>query len=112
MTPKIKHETLFNSFEEVDLKNVDINSKVASFQCSWIKRLYDDKFHHEWKLIPHHLIKSNFGINPKVRSNRDFNDGKILTFPSIYRQLFGISGKYLSPININIVSSILTEPIW
>ena len=30
--PKIKHETLCNSFEESGLKNVDINSKIASLQ--------------------------------------------------------------------------------
>ena len=30
LTPKIKHETLCNSFEEGGLKYVDINSKIAS----------------------------------------------------------------------------------
>ena len=49
LTPKIKHETLCNAFEEGGLKNDDINSKIASLQCSWTKRLFDDKFH-EWKL--------------------------------------------------------------
>ena len=44
LTPKIKHKTLCNSFEEGGLKNVDIISKIASLQCSWIKPLYDDKF--------------------------------------------------------------------
>ena len=44
LTPKIKHETYCNSFEEGGLKNVDINSKVASVQCSWVKRLYDDLY--------------------------------------------------------------------
>ena len=43
-TPKIKDETLCKSFEEGVLKYVDINSKIESLQCSWIKRLYDDKF--------------------------------------------------------------------
>ena len=38
LTPKIK-QTLGNSFEEGGLKNVDINSKIASLQCSWVKRL-------------------------------------------------------------------------
>ena len=42
------------------LKNVDINKKIASLQCSWIKRLYDDSFH-KWKLIPLKLIKKSFG---------------------------------------------------
>ena len=110
LTSKIKHETLCNSFEEGGLKNVDINSKIASLQCSWVKRLYDDKFH-EWKLIPLHLIKSTFGINFKFHSNLDFDDSKILTFPSFYKQLFRNWRKYLS-YSVNIPSSILSQPIW
>ena len=39
LTTKIKHETLCNSFEDGGLENIDINSKVASLQCSWIKQL-------------------------------------------------------------------------
>ena len=38
--PKIKHETLCISLEG-GLKNFAINSKTATLQCSWIKRLYD-----------------------------------------------------------------------
>ena len=45
LTPKIKYGTPSNSFIEGGLKNVDINSTIASLQCLWIKRLYDDKFH-------------------------------------------------------------------
>ena len=42
LTPKIKHETLRNSFEVGGLKNFDINSKIASLQFSWVKLLYDE----------------------------------------------------------------------
>ena len=83
LTSKIKHETLCSSFEEGGLKYIDINSKIASLQCSWVKWLYDDKFN-ECKLIPLHLIKSFFGINFKFHSNLDFHDSKILTFPSFH----------------------------
>ena len=106
----IKHETLRDSFEEGDLKNVDINSKIESLQCSWIKRSYDDKFH-ECKLILLHLIKSTFGINFKFHSNLDFDDSKILTYPSFYKQLFHNWFKYLS-YSINIPSSNSLQPIW
>ena len=88
-TPKIKHETLCNSFEESSLKNFDINWKIESLQCAWVKQLYDDKFY-EWELTPFHLIKSTFGINFKFHSNLDFDDSKILTFPSFYKQFFRI----------------------
>ena len=32
-------------FENGDLKNVDKRNKVNSLQSSWVKRLYDDRFH-------------------------------------------------------------------
>ena len=57
---KVFVKTLCNSFEDGGLKNIDINSKVASLQCSWIKQLLDDKFD-KFRLIPIHLIKSNLG---------------------------------------------------
>ena len=110
LTPKIKHETLCNSFEEDGLKNVDINSKIASLQCSWVKRLYDHRFH-KWKLILLHLIKSTFRINFKSHSNLDFDYSKIFTFPSFYKQLFRNWHKHLSS-SVNIPSSILSQPIW
>ena len=48
--PKIKNSTYScHDYEYVDLKNVDIFSKVVSLQCSWIKRLFDNNFH-QWKL--------------------------------------------------------------
>ena len=49
--PKIKDKTLCKRYEIGGLKNVDIWSKVNSFQSSWVKRIYDDCFH-EWKIIP------------------------------------------------------------
>ena len=51
--PKIKHETLSNTFETGSLKNVDIDLKVISLQCSWVKKLYEENFH-EWKVISLH----------------------------------------------------------
>ena len=109
LTPKIKHETLCNTFEEGGLKNVDIDWKIATLQCSWVNRLYDDKFH-EWKLTPFHLIKSTIGINFKFHSNLDYDDSKILSFPSFYTQLFLHWRKYLSA-SFNISSYILSQPI-
>ena len=108
LTPKIKHETLCNTFEEGDLKNVEIDSKIASLQCSWAEQLYDDKFH-EWKIIPFRLIKSTIGINFKFHSNLD--NSKILSFPSFYKQLLLHWRKKLSS-SFNISSYILSQPIW
>ena len=32
-------------FQRWGLKNVEKNKKIASHQCSWIKRLYEDSFY-------------------------------------------------------------------
>ena len=52
--PKIKNTALCNDYEYGGLNNADIFSKVVSLQCSGIKRLFDNNFHH-WKLIPLYL---------------------------------------------------------
>ena len=57
------------------------------------------------------MIKSPFGINFKFHSNLDFDDSKILTFPSFYKQLFGNWRKYLSS-SVNIPSFVLSQPNW
>ena len=70
--PKKRHSTLCNSYENNGLKSVDIQNKLTSLQCSWIKGLYDSTTHC-WKIIPAFLIKkigkhfifhSNLHINP------------------------------------------------
>ena len=54
--PKIKNSTLRNDYEYDGLKHVDIFSKVASLQCSWMKRLFNNNFHQR-KLIPLILVR-------------------------------------------------------
>ena len=46
----------YANFKHGGLKNVNIQKKIISLQCSLVRRLYDDSFH-EWKLIPLKLIK-------------------------------------------------------
>ena len=65
----------------------------------------------EWKLIPFHLIKSTIGINFKFHSNLDYEDSKILSFPSFYKQLLLHWRKKLSS-SFNISSYILSQRIW
>ena len=87
--------------KKVVSKNDHLNSKITSHQCSWIDRLYNDKFH-EWKLIPLYLVKYTFEINFKFHSNLDFDGSKILTFPSFYKQLFCNWGIFLLVLLINL----------
>ena len=71
-TSKIKHETLCNDYENGGIKNVDIFFKIASLQCSWIRRLFDSNFH-QWKEIPLLLINKYLGKNLKFHSQLSFD---------------------------------------
>ena len=86
-SPKIKHETLSNTFETGGLKNVDIDLKVISLQCSWVKKLYDENFH-EWKIIPLHLIRITLGQNFKFHSNLSYDTKLLTSFPVFYKNIF------------------------
>ena len=85
--PKIKHKTLPNTFETGGLKNIDINLKVISLQCSWVKKLYDENFY-EWKVIPWHLIRITFGQNFKFHSNLSYDTKLLTSFPVFYKNIF------------------------
>ena len=84
---KIKHKTLPNTFETGGLKSVDINLKVISLQCFWVKKLYDENFH-EWKIIPLHLIRITFGHNFKNHSNLSYDTKLLTSFPVFYNNIF------------------------
>ena len=92
------------------LKNVDINKKIASLQCSWIKRLYDDSFH-EWKLIPLKLIKKSFGDELKFHSNLSFNNSYVRHFPCFYKNILLNWKQYLST-DPETISGILSQNLW
>ena len=85
--PKIKHKTLSNTFETDGLKNVDINLKVISLQCSRVKKLYDENLY-EWKVIPLHLIRIAFGQNFKFHSNLSYETKLLTSFPVFYKNIF------------------------
>ena len=85
--PKIKHNTLCSNFENGGLKNVDINFKIKSLQCSWIKKLYDENFH-KWKIIPLYLINKYFGSNFKFHSNLSIDKKILKNFPKYYEEIF------------------------
>ena len=81
--PKIKNEILYSDFKHGGLKNVNIQKKIISLQCSWVRRSYDDSLN-EWKVIPLKLIKESFGPHFKFHSNFLFNISCINDFPSFY----------------------------
>ena len=86
LTPKIKHSTPCNYFTTSDLTNVNINTKIASLRCSWIKRLYDNRFH-DWKLIPLHW--NNTFITPEFKLHQSLAlIFQLEEFPQFFRNIF------------------------
>ena len=111
---KIKHGTLCNDYENGGLKNVDIESKMISLRCSWVKRLYDESFQ-EWKVIPNYLITKALGDNFRFHSNLKFNNffrnSLKSTLPIFYQDLFTNWSKNLcSPVMLP--SAIASQFLW
>ena len=42
---KIKQRTLRNDYKDRSLNSVDIEHKIASLKCSWVKLLFTENFH-------------------------------------------------------------------
>ena len=103
----MKHDTLRNNYENGGPKNV---YKVASLQCSWIKRLYDSNSHN-WKVIPLHMIIQKLGENFLFHSNLDLNSKQINHFPQNYQEIFRKWSSNLSVLP-NISSTITSRVIW
>ena len=72
---EIKHFTLCNEYENDNLKNVDILSKVINLQFSWIKWLYDN-LSHLWKTISSYLIYTYLRKIIKFHSSLDIPANK------------------------------------
>ena len=100
---------LCNSFATGGLTNVDINTKIGSLQCSWIKRLYYDGFH-EWKLIPLHLINttitSAFKFHPSLALSLQLNE-----FRKFYQNIFQFWSTCFRSISTD-PPIILSEFLW
>ena len=108
--PKIKNSTLCNGYEYGGLKNVDIFSKVASLQCSWIKRLVDNNFR-LWKLTLLHLVRLYFGKRFKFHSNLEVSHSILYKFPKFYKEIFIRWGKHLSS-PATLPSAVACQSIW
>ena len=92
------------------LKSVDIFSKVVSLQCSWIKILFDNKFH-ECKLIPLYLIRQYLGKKFKFHSNFEVSHSILCKFAKFYKEIFIRRGKHLSS-PATLPSTVACQFIW
>ena len=108
--PKIKYNTLCSDFKNGGLKSVDIDKKIISLQCSWVKRLYDE-FFHDWKIIPLKLIEKYLGKFFKFHSNVFFNSSKLNSFPSFYKDLMTNWTIHLST-SPTTASCVLSQFLW
>jgi len=110
MKPKIKHSTLCNNYQDGGLKNVSIESKIISLQCSWIKRLFDKNMHN-WKIIPLTLIEKFLGKDFKFHSNVKIENKYIRNFPKYYQEMINAWSKNFSSL-ANLPSAILSQYLW
>ena len=108
--PKIKHDTLCNNYENGGLKSVDIFAKIVSIQCSWIKRLFDSKFH-QWKLIPLYLFHKYLGKNFKFHSSLDICKYLLKKFTNYYQEIVSRWSRYLSSSSA-LPSAIACQFLW
>ena len=85
--PEINHKTLCNTFEDRDLKNVDVKSKIIRLKCFWDKKLYHSN-HHDWRILPVYFINKDFGKNFHFHSNLSFSLAVVDSFLEFYIQIF------------------------
>ena len=69
--PKEVLPCLISAQQTAYVQNRNIGESGRLIQCSWIKRLYNVRFH-VWKIIPLHLISKNFGKSYIFLSNLSF----------------------------------------
>ena len=92
---KTKQNTLRNDYKDGGLKSVDIEHKIASLKCSWVKHLYTENFH-EWKIFPSQYINKLSGKNFKFHSNLNVPKNTLSYFPSFYKDILKLWSKYYS----------------
>ena len=83
---RIKHETICNDFENGELKNMEISSKISSLQCYWVKKLYDQNSN-DWEQISMHFINNASGKNFIFHSNLSFRTSVLHKFPTFYADI-------------------------
>ena len=108
-SPKISHSALCNNFENGGLKHVNTSSKIISWQCSWLRKLYDENFH-EWKIIPSHLINKYFTKSYKFHFIY-FSHKLLIKFPECYRNILIQWSRSLFA-SFELPSCILSNMLW
>ena len=83
---KIKQSTLCNNYKNGGLKNVDIELKIISLKCSWIRRLYNE-VDHDWKIIPLNYIHNTLGKNFTFHSNLSIPNKTLIPLPPFYKDI-------------------------
>ena len=108
--PKIKYNTLSLDFKNGGLKNVDVDKKIISLRCSWVRKMYDNTCH-DWKIIPSFLVKKYLGENFQFHSNLHFRNSMIQNIPSFYKEILKDWKQFFSSFTA-IPSCILSQHLW
>ena len=105
----IKQNILHNDYKDGGSKSVNIDHKIASLKCSWVKRLYTENFH-KWKIIPLQYKNKRFGKTFKFRSNNITSKDTLTYFASFCKDILKLWSKYY-PNLPSLPSSIISQPI-
>ena len=109
LRPKIKHDTLCNSYEKGGLQSVDIILKLKALQLSWVKRLYDNN-PHQWKTIPLFFLIKAYGPTNPFHSHFSPKQSTLQNMPKFYQNIIiNWSDCSTNPI---CATSVLTQVIW
>ena len=92
------------------MKYVDIPSKTASLQCSWVKRVFDRNLH-EQKIIPFFLFEKYFGKSFKFHQYLNIPQYLIRKMAEFYREILLNLSKFLC-YHPSVPSTILSQYLW
>ena len=99
-----------NDYKNGGLKNLDINLKIVSLKCSWIRRLYNE-CHHDMKIIHLSYINKALGKNFTFHSNLGIPNKTINSLPSYYTDIINYWCKYYS-CTPEVPSSVSPQFLW
>ncbi len=109
LRPKIKHDTLCNSYEKGGLQSVDISLKLKALQLSWVKRLYDNN-PHQWKTIPLFFLTKAYGPTNPFHSHFSPKQSTLQNMPKFYQNIItNWSDCSTNPICVTSAGSMLLE---
>ena len=108
--PKIKHNTLINSYEKGGLKDIDIGSKFKALHLSWLARYHSDN-KHPWMQMLNRILFASFSLDTIFFPNLSIDVTALAKFPPFFKNIV-TNWIDISQHSPNTASLILSESLW